>query len=228
MRGKEVSHVLNVQANTWLKLLYNPRTRNYPCNFRKSSQYRLVCLGIRARKVNRRVQWLHQFRDVLYSWATLTYIADRNLPFKEEELKLTEQVIDVLTLRMQKSTSTYPRTLKDLYQFTFNSLGSNDCRNISSHWMSVLAQSTVSPLDHQAPWWSITAGKQMGAKICSCALTEMLQTEKMSFFSSCVETTANLYHTWHYTVLYKKPISTEQPGGHSTWLFSCESFSHGV
>lgn len=144
------------------------------------------------------IQWTVCTMQLLYSWATLTYIAGRNFPFKEEELKLTEQVVDVLRLRMRISTSTYPRTLKDLYQFTFDSLDSNDCRSIFSHWMSALAQSTVSSLDHQAPWWSITAGKQIGAKICSCELTEMLQTtKKMPFFSSCVETTANLYRTWH-------------------------------
>jgi hypothetical protein len=44
MRGI-VSHVLNLQANTCLKLLYNLRTTKYPRNNRVNSKYRLAHHG---------------------------------------------------------------------------------------------------------------------------------------------------------------------------------------
>ena len=63
---KYIADVLNLQVNTSLKLLCNLRTNEYMRNSRKNSKYRLVCLGTRGGKVNRRVELLHRFRDVLY------------------------------------------------------------------------------------------------------------------------------------------------------------------
>jgi DNA-binding IclR family transcriptional regulator len=64
----EVSDVLNLQVNTCLKLLCNLRTKKYIRNSRTSSEYRLVGLCVSGKKVNRRVKWLHQFRNVLYMY----------------------------------------------------------------------------------------------------------------------------------------------------------------
>jgi hypothetical protein len=65
-RGMEVSDVLNLQVNTRLKLLCNIRTEQYIRNSRKNTKYRLARLGPRDRKVARRVELLHRFRNVLY------------------------------------------------------------------------------------------------------------------------------------------------------------------
>lgn len=109
-----------------------------------------------------------------YTGVTLTCNKGLNLPLKEVEIKLAEQVVEFLSLRMQKSTAIYPRTLKDLYTYTLNSFGSNDHKKILLHWMSVLAESSFSPLIHKDPWWPITASKQIRAWLYSWTLTEML------------------------------------------------------
>jgi hypothetical protein len=61
---------MNLQSKTCLKILCILRKTQYKSNLqeelRKSSQYRLVCLGAGGRKVFKECRLLQQFRDALY------------------------------------------------------------------------------------------------------------------------------------------------------------------
>ena len=70
------------------------------------------------------------------------------------------RVIDILSLRMYKSTSTYPKTLMELYKYVFDTLDPNDCRSILASWMSAVKKANTSILDQKDPWWPVKAGKR--------------------------------------------------------------------
>lgn len=89
------------------------------------------------------------------------YIVGLYLPFKEEELELVGRVIDILSLRMYKSTSTYPKTLMELYKYVFDNLDPNDCGNILASWMLAVEKANTSILDQKDPWWPVKAGKRV-------------------------------------------------------------------